>query len=206
MKVLYNKDRGVVPEFGGSPPLINVPIVIYVNNFNEKTAKEFVEKISQAHNTGQTVIPVVIDSFGGHVHSLIVMMSSIDQSSLPVSTIAIGKAMSCGAILLGYGDIGYRYSSKDSRIMLHDGSATAWGKVEDMKITVKETENLMKDVFKKLSNKCGYKDNHFLKMMEEKKHLDFYMKSNHAKKLKLIDHVGVPDLHVNVSLNMELKF
>ena len=41
------------------------PIIIRVNKFDEDSAKEFVDLMSRAQNTGQSVIPVVIDSYGG---------------------------------------------------------------------------------------------------------------------------------------------
>ena len=76
------------------------PIIIRVNKFNEKAALEFATKVAVAHSTGQKVIPVVIDSYGGEVYSLMSMISSIESSELPVATIVEGKAMSCGAVLL----------------------------------------------------------------------------------------------------------
>lgn len=206
MKVLYDKDKGIIPEFKGNNPLMHVPVVIYVNDFTERSAKDFMEKVSAAHNTGQSIIPVVIDSYGGYVHSLVSMMTVIDNSHLPVATVGMGKDMSCGAVLLGYGDTGHRYASKDTRIMMHDVAAGARGKIEDMKISIKETENLSRKLFQKLAVKCGYKEkNYFLNLMEEKKHLDFYMNSQQARKLKLVDHIGVPDLFVNVKLETDLR-
>jgi hypothetical protein len=40
------------------------PVIIRVNKFDEESAKKFDEEVAQAHNTGQKIIPVVIDSFG----------------------------------------------------------------------------------------------------------------------------------------------
>lgn len=47
------------------------PIIIRVNKFDEKSANDFATKMAMAHNTGQKVIPVVIDSYGGQVYSLL---------------------------------------------------------------------------------------------------------------------------------------
>ena len=43
------------------------PIIIRVNNFDDESAAKFVQQMSDAHNTGQTVIPIVISSMGGAV-------------------------------------------------------------------------------------------------------------------------------------------
>ena len=53
------------------------PVIITVTKFDEDSAKEFSSKISMAHSTGQKVIPVVIDSYGGQVYSLMRMISAI---------------------------------------------------------------------------------------------------------------------------------
>ena len=78
------------------------PIIIRVNRFDEKSANEFSHKMALAHSTGQKVIPVVIDSYGGQVYSLMSMIAAIESSELPVATIVEGKAMSCGAVLLSF--------------------------------------------------------------------------------------------------------
>ena len=43
------------------------PVVIRVHEFDTDTADYFAEKFSMAQSTGQSVIPVVIDSFGGEI-------------------------------------------------------------------------------------------------------------------------------------------
>ena len=79
------------------------PVIVRVNKFDEDSAKKFSLELAQAHNTGQKVIPVVIDSYGGQVYSLMSMISAIKHSELPIATIVEGKAMSCGAVLLSCG-------------------------------------------------------------------------------------------------------
>jgi len=76
------------------------PIIIRVNKFNEESAKKFAQEMAAAHNTGQKVIPVVIDSYGGQVYSLMSMISAIRHAEIPVATIVEGKAMSCGALIM----------------------------------------------------------------------------------------------------------
>ena len=70
-----------------SVELRSSPVIIRVNKFDEKSAKEFAEDIAKAHNTGQSIIPVIIDSYGGQVYSLMSMVASIKNSELPVATI-----------------------------------------------------------------------------------------------------------------------
>ena len=82
------------------------PVVIRVRNFNEVAARDFTNQMTKAHNTGQPIIPVIIDSYGGAVYSLMSMISDVRSSKLPVATFIQGKAMSCGAIFSTFGTKG----------------------------------------------------------------------------------------------------
>jgi ATP-dependent Clp protease, protease subunit len=73
----------------------NLPVVVRVNKFDEKAAEDFSRSVARAQNTGQPVLPIIIDSYGGQVYSLMSMISDIQHSRLPVATIVQGKAMSC---------------------------------------------------------------------------------------------------------------
>ena len=81
-----------------------------------------------AHSTGQKVIPVVIDSYGGQVYSLMSMIAAIESAELPVATIVEGKAMSCGAVLLSFGEQGMRFADPHATVMIHDVSSGGYGK------------------------------------------------------------------------------
>ena len=57
--------------------LSNNPVIVTVNKFDEQAAEDFRNKFSMAQNTGQKVVPVVIDSYGGQVYSLMSMIGNI---------------------------------------------------------------------------------------------------------------------------------
>lgn len=185
--------------------LLEAPVVIEVNKFDEKAASDFRDQISDAHNTGQPVIPVVIDSYGGQVYSLLSMITDIENAILPVATICVGKAMSCGSVLLAWGDEGYRYIAPNARVMIHDVSAMEWGKVEELKAGTKEVEFLNDHLFRELAKKTGQRDEeYFLKKIHDKGHAEWYMSGEEAKKHKIVNHVKIPTLTANV--NVEYTF
>ena len=47
--------------------LRSLPVIIRVNEFTEKSAKEFGQKMAKAQTTGQDVVPILIESYGGQV-------------------------------------------------------------------------------------------------------------------------------------------
>jgi ATP-dependent Clp endopeptidase proteolytic subunit ClpP len=176
------------------------PIVIRVNNFDDKAAEYFAVDMSDAHNTGQSVIPVVIDSFGGFTHSLIAMAAEIKSATLPIATICIGKAMSAGAFLLACGTEGYRYASIDSVIMIHELSAATWGKQEEIKVDSAEFDRLNKIIFRQLAENTGHTEDpeFFLKIIYANRNVDWYLTAKEAKKYNIINKIGIPELKYEV--------
>jgi ATP-dependent Clp protease, protease subunit len=181
------------------------PIIIRVNKFDEKAATEFAAKIAAAHSTGQKVIPVIIDSYGGEVYSLMSMIAAIRAAELPVATIVEGKAMSCGAVLLSFGEDGMRFADPDATVMIHDVSSGAWGKVEELKADVAETDRLDEKIFTMMARNCGKKDDYFKKKVFNKKHADWFLDAQEAKKHGLVNHLRVPKLTIKVDVDIDFE-
>ena len=179
------------------------PVIVRANKFDEKSAKEFQDQLALAHSTGQSVIPVVIDSYGGQVYSLMAMISSIKNSELPVATIVEGKAMSCGAILFSFGTQGYRFMDPDSTLMIHDVSSMDMGKVEELKAGAQEADRLNKIVYTMMAQNCGKADDYFMKIVDKKKHADWFLDSKQSKRHGLANHLRVPSLRISVDVNID---
>ena len=151
------------------PNLIDgLPTVLRINKFDEASAKAFSAAMMKAQNTGQPVIPVIIDSYGGQVYSLMSMISDIKYSKVPVATIVQGKAMSCGAILFSFGAEGMRYMDPDATVMIHDVSSMERGKVEEVKASAEETERLNKKIYHMMAENCGQHKDYFLDIVHER--------------------------------------
>ena len=181
------------------------PVIIKVNKFDEKAANDFATNMALAHSTGQKVIPVIIDSYGGQVYSLMTMIAAIKSSDLPVATIVEGKAMSCGAVLLTFGEEGLRFAAPDATVMIHDVSSGGWGKIEEVKADVKEAERLDEKIFTMMARNCGKKDDYFKKKVFTKKHADWFMDAEEAKKHGLVNHLRVPKLNIKVEVDIDFE-
>ena len=181
------------------------PIVITVNEFNEKAAKEFTSKMSAAHNTGQKVIPIIIDSYGGEVYSLMKMISAIKHSDLPVATIVEGKAMSCGAVLFTFGEEGMRYMDPDSTVMIHDESSGMLGKIAELKADVAEADRLNEKIFTMMARNCGKPDDFFLRRLKKRDRADWYLDAKRCKKYNMANHLRVPTIKVAIDVKIEIE-
>ena len=161
--------------------------------------------MAAAHNTGQKVIPVVIDSYGGEVYSLMAMIAAINDAELPVATIVEGKAMSCGAILFSSGEEGLRFMDRNATLMIHDVSSMEWGKVEELKASAKEADRLNDKIYTMMARNCGKKDDYFLKIVDKKKHADWFLDADEAKKHNLTNQIRLPTMNIEVNVNIEVE-
>lgn len=181
------------------------PVIIRVNKFDEEAAKKFDQEMAQAHNTGQKVIPVVIDSYGGQVYSLMSMISAIKNAEIPVATIVEGKAMSCGAILFSFGEQGLRFMDPDATLMIHDVSSMEHGKVEEIKSSAEETERLNQKVYTMMARNCGKKDDYFLKLVHKKSHADWFLDAEETKKHGLANQLRIPKINIQVTVDIDFE-
>ena len=181
------------------------PVVVTVNKFDEESANEFATLISAAQNTGQSVIPVVIDSYGGEAYSLLSMIATLKSSKIPVATIVKGKAMSCGALFASFGEEGLRFMDKDAVLMIHDVSTMAFGKVEELKADAREAERLNKKLYTMMARNCGKADNYFLDLIHDKGHADWFLEAEEAKEHNIVQQLRVPSLKGKVSVVIELE-
>jgi ATP-dependent Clp protease protease subunit len=77
-------------------------------------------------------IAMYINSPGGHVHSGLAIYDTMQYIRSPVSTACIGMAASMGALLLCAGEKGMRFSTPNSRIMVHQPSGGFRGVATDI--------------------------------------------------------------------------
>ena len=172
--------------------------VIYVNEFSELASKQFYTDFNKAIKGRQTLIPILIDSYGGAVDSLLFMMDLIESSPVPVATFAMGKAMSCGSILLTCGTDGMRFIAPSARVMIHNVSAGAIGKQPEIENYAEEVKRMQFLAFQKMAKNCGKKKDYFLNLMKKRGYTDWYLTPYECKKYGLINHIRVPTFSTNI--------
>lgn len=180
---------------------------ILVNNFNETTVKNFREEFQKLdEDVDVPLIVIYIDSYGGVIYSLLAMIDIIDgrSSKKPVATIALGKAMSCGAVLLTCGTKGYRFAGKNSSLMIHEVSSMNFGSLTELKNNLKEVERLNDVIFKILETNCNQKSGYFRKLIKNNDQADLYLTASQGKKHRLIDYVGVPKISFNTNIKLSV--
>jgi ATP-dependent Clp protease protease subunit len=126
-----------------------------------------------------------INSPGGLVTSGLGIYDTMQYIKSPVSTLCIGQASSMGSFLLAAGEKGRRFALPNSRIMVHQPSATFQGQATDIQIHAKEILSLKERLNKIYSNHTGKPIKEISQALER----DKFMTAEEAKDFGLIDSV-----------------
>lgn len=185
--------------------LVRPPVILTVNEFTENSARKFHAGMSRAHGTGQPIVPVVIDSYGGDVYALLSMISAIQNSRLPVATVVEGKAQSCGASLFSCGAPGHRYMAPHASLMIHDMTHELVGKVGDTKSDQNHSDDLQDTVYRLMAVNCGHPPRYFLDLVHGLGHANFYLTAKQARRHNLCNHIRVPELKTTISVRTVLE-
>lgn len=168
---------------------------IWVTKFDESSAQRFRDKVmAKAKESDKDPIVIHIDSYGGEVDALAKMIETLDEVPNPIITVCMGKAMSCGAILLSHGDV--RFIGRHSRTMVHEVSSWTAGDVHDMKSDAAETTRLNEYFLGLLARNCNIKGGYegLRKIIKTRDGRDIYMNAAETVKFGLADKVGIPKM------------
>ena len=167
---------------------------IWVTKFDEESAQKFRAAVMAESKMDPTKpIVIYIDSYGGYVDALAKMIETLDEVPNPIVTCCMGKAMSCGAMLLSHGDV--RFLGRHSRVMVHEVSSGTIGNVQDMKDDVKETVRLNEYFMGLLAKNCGFKNYDELRqVIKEQDGRERYLFGNEAITFGIVDAIGTPNI------------
>ena len=183
-----------------------LPVVVKViGDFNQDSAARLYDDCDRAMKTGQKILPIFIDSYGGAVDSLVGMLDyfqSLRDGGVEIVTITCGKAMSCGAMLFAMGD--KRFVGSRSRIMFHRVSGGSWGNPDDIKSGGEETERLEKSLFEEISRHIGKPKGWLFDTLKKKNFVDWYLTPKDALAEKVATSIGIPQF--TFSVNTEFSY
>jgi ATP-dependent Clp protease protease subunit len=176
---------------------------IWIIKFDEDSAQKFrTAVLAESLDDPMKPIVVYIDSYGGYVDSMAKMIETMDEVPNPIITVCMGKAMSCGAILLSHGDL--RFCGKHSRIMVHEVSSGTSGDVHDVANDSQETTRLNQHFMGLLARNCGFKNYDEIRaLIKEQDGRDRYLSAHAAVEFGIVDAVGLPQ--INMLLTHEIK-
>lgn len=177
---------------------------IWVVKFDEEAAQQFREQVlSVAKADPNAVIPIYIDSYGGFVDSLAKMIETMDEVPNRFITICMGKAISCGAILLSHGDL--RFCGRYSRVMIHNISTGSWGDAYALKSDSNEALRMNRRFTGLLAENCGTTYDKLQSLIKDAVgSKEIWMSAEEAQKFHIVDEVGIPRVAARVSWAFEV--
>jgi len=136
-------------------------------------------------NLDSSDITMHIDTPGGSVKSGLSMIDVMEYITSDIVTINTGMSASMGSVLLGAGTKGKRLTLPSSKVMLHQVSAGAEGTVQDMRISMGETEKYNDILFDKLGSYCGKT----AKQIKKDADRDLWLDADKSIKYGLVDEI-----------------
>jgi ATP-dependent Clp protease protease subunit len=166
---------------------------IVVNSFDEQAAREFREQVvSQSQRDPSSPIVIYIDSYGGYLDSLNMMLETMHQVPNQFITVCIGKAMSCGAVLLAAGD--HRFCGRHSRVMIHQSTSGAYGPAESLQKEIDECKRLNDKFMTFLAKRCKKDLRQLKQIIKDNESRDLFLDADECKKFGIVDFVGTPSI------------
>jgi len=183
-------------------PMEKNRIVFLSGAFNEDKSKEIINNILNLETKDPTSdILLIIDSYGGYVHSLMAIHDVIKHvCRCDIVTLGIGKQMSCGQMLLMSGTKGKRFVTPNSRVLIHQLSSVTFGKLSEMEVDINESKALQKmldDLIVKYTNITR-------KQLPEIMSKDSFFSAEEAVKLGIVDGIvnSPRDLYKNPKIKL----
>ena len=173
------------------------PIVIeVVGDIDDDIAHQFAQDVALAHRTGQTVLPILIQSMGGSVYSMLYMINVMKRSRIPIATIVPGMAASAAAVLFTCGTPGYRFMGSNSKVMIHSVASYMFGRIDaaEMVASATESQKLNRKICEIMSKNCGKCKSFFEEFLDKNKNTDVYLDTKDAMELGMCDRIGIPSL------------
>lgn len=139
---------------------------------------------------GQNSRPIhlVLSTYGGSVDEMFSLYDTIKFLPCPVHTVALGKVMSAGVLLLASGVKGKRLIGASSRVMIHPISGGAMGNIFEVENQTKEMRSLQDRMVTMLARETKMKKR-YIERFVMGKIVDHYVTPQEAIELGIADKV-----------------
>lgn len=172
--------------------------IYFTGDFNEESSKNAIITLLdlEAKNPLKDII-FYINSYGGYVDDFVAIHDTIKMLRCRVVTVCVGKAMSAGAFLLMSGTKGFRFITPNSRTMIHQLSASTWGKLTEMENHVDQLKSQQKQIRKLTLEYTKITEKNIDKILEK----DSYFSADETIKFGIADKI----IDSNTELYKKLK-
>jgi len=130
-------------------------------------------------------INLYINSPGGIITSGMAILDTMNFIKPDVSTIVVGQASSMGALLLGAGAKGKRYTLPNSRIMIHQPMGGTEGQASDIVIAAEEIQKTKHKLNQMIAKFCRKR----VSQIEKDADRNYFMSAPEAVAYGIVDEI-----------------
>ena len=154
---------------------------------NEQSISTVMMQMLHLASQNHKPIHLVISTYGGSVDEMFTLYDAIKFLPCPVHTIALGKVMSAGVLLLASGEKGKRMIGKSARIMMHPISGGSAGNIFELMNDVEESKRLQLQMATAIAKETKLSKEDIENIM--KRGHDVYLSPQEAIKMGIVDKI-----------------
>jgi ATP-dependent Clp protease protease subunit len=162
-------------------------LVVLHGDVNEASISMVVAQLLHLASMNYKPIHLVISTYGGSVDEMFTLYDTIKFLPCPVHTIALGKVMSAGVLLLASGTKGKRMIGRSARIMIHPVSGGVMGNVFEVINDTKEHKRMQDQMVNAIVKETNSTKSQIEKIM--KSGHDYYLLPEQAVKMGIVDKI-----------------
>ncbi len=166
--------------------LLKDRIILLSGPINDEVANLVIAQLIFLENEDpKKDITLYVNSPGGHVHSGLGIIDTMNFIKCDVSTVCIGMAASMGAMILSAGAKGKRFVLPNSEVMIHQPLGGAEGQASDIAIAAENILKLRKVLYRMLADNTGKS----VDQIEKDADRNYWMNAPEAVKYGIVDKV-----------------
>jgi ATP-dependent Clp protease protease subunit len=162
-------------------------LVYLSGDVTEESINIVQQQLLELANISIEPIHLIISTYGGEVYEMFSLCDIIRFLPCPVYTVAMGKVMSAGSLILSFGEKGHRLIGKSTRIMIHSLSGGARGNVFEMLNECEELKALQEMYIELLSQNTKLTKKQVIDMLSKK--VNTYLNAEKCIELGLADKI-----------------
>ncbi len=163
-------------------------IIMLTGEIDERKSQKFITHLMFLSSIDPAApITIYLSTYGGDIYEMNAMHDAMRLLKCPIHTVAIGKVMSAGVLILAAGD--RRSITENTAIMMHQVSLEAYGTVTDLASEVKYTKTMQDTMYKLYAKYTGKS----IKQLEIDLKSDKYLTAQEALDYGIVDDILTPD-------------
>jgi len=161
--------------------------VILHGEVNEQSISHVITQLICLANQNHEPIYLVLSTYGGAADEMMSLYDVIKFLPCEIRTIALGKVMSAGILLLAAGEKGHRLIGRSARLMIHPAAGAIQGNVYELVAEVNEMKRVQDLMVTSLKRETKMSDKD-LKAIMQVGH-DYYLTPEQAVRLGIVDKI-----------------